>query len=329
MTNIDDHETRLSGRLHAPMQASQLARLDERVATAIAAHPAQRRRSGLGSTGFRSRPVIVLLALVSAVTVAAGGVQLLERLVTSDPGWRVAWDRGEQLGLSQTVGGHAVTVVRGYLDANQIVIGITTEGYNYARASLRVNGKEAVGGAVTGEPRRHQSAHVLIFQTPQGIGERPNLELEVPALHGSGVALPVVAEGPWNFEFSLPNAGGGSWSGSVADSESGVTITLDALSVSPTLVTGHLILTGEPLLVTRDTWSPDGTAIRGADQVAMRRGFGTDNEFTFHTYTGMDDWAGVWRIQVDEVSANSDCPHHPCPMIRIAGPWVLEVTIPR
>jgi len=59
------------------MRASQLARLDERVATAIAAQPAQRRRSGLGSTGFRSRPVIVLLALVSAVTMAAGGIQVL------------------------------------------------------------------------------------------------------------------------------------------------------------------------------------------------------------------------------------------------------------
>ena len=328
MTNTDDYGTRLSRRLHAPMRASQLTRLDERIATAIAAAPDQRRRSGLGSTRLRSRPVM-LLALVSAVTMAAGGIQALERLVTSDPSWRVAWDRGERLGVSQTVGGHAVTVVRGYLDAQQVVIGITTEGYNFARASLRVDGVKAAGGAVTGELGRHQSAQVLIFQTPQGVGERADLELEVPALHESGVAFPVVAEGPWHFEFSLPNAGGGSWTGSVADSESGVTITLDALSVSPTLVTGHLVLTGEPLLVTRDTWGPDGTAIHGADQVAMRRGFGTDNEFTFHTYTGMDDWAGVWRIQVDEVSAESDCPDHPCPMVRIAGPWVLEVTIPR
>ena len=151
----------------------------------------------------------------------------------------------------------------------------------------------------------------------------------MPALYGPGVAHPVVAEGPWHFEFSLPNAGGASWAGSVADSESGVTITLEALSVSPTLVTGHLVFTGEPLLVTQDTWGPHGTAIHGADQVAMRRGSGTDNEFTFYTVTGMDDWAGVWRIQVDVVSAESDCPDHPCPMIRIAGPWVLEVTIPR
>jgi len=108
-----------------------------------------------------------------------------------------------------------------------------------------------------------------------------------------------------------------------------VTITLDALSVSPTLVTGHLVLTREPLLVTRDTWGPHGTAIHGGDRVAMRGGSGKDNEITFYTVAGMDDRAGVWRIQVDEVSAETACPDHPCPMIRIAGPWVLEVTIPR
>ncbi len=61
----------------------------------------------------------------------------------------------------------------------------------------------------------------------------------------------------------------------------------------------------------------------------MRGGSGKDNEITFYTAAGMDDRAGVWRIQVDEVSAETACPDHPCPMIRIAGPWVLEVTIPR
>jgi hypothetical protein len=129
--------------------------------------------------------------------------------------------------------------------------------------------------------------------------------------------------GTWGF--CLRNAGGSSWSGSVADSASGVTATLDALSVSPTMVIGHLVFTREPLLVTSDQWTPRGTLIHGADRLALETTFGKDNAVTFTARQGIDDWKGSWRIRIDEVSADPT----PSKRIRITGPWVLDVTVSR
>ena len=90
------------------------------------------------------------------------------------------------------------------------------------------------------------------------------------------------------------------------------------------MVIGHLVFTGEPLLVTSDQWAPRGTLIHGADRLALETTFGKDNVVTFTARQGIDDWKGSWRIRIDEVSADPIRKR-----IGITGPWVLDVTVPR
>src|SRR5262249_49648223 len=157
--------------------------------------------------------------------------------------------------LRQTVNGLTVGVERAYMDAAQVIIGVTTDGYHYARADLRVDGRDASGGAVLGMPTTNGSAAGVVFNTPQNVGGQASAVLEISGLYGPGL-YPTTVEGPWTFAFDLPNAGGETWTGTASDVASGVTLTLDRLSVSPTLITGSLTWTGGPLgRSSDDAWS--------------------------------------------------------------------------
>jgi len=352
-----DLDSALTTALGAFPTTAALVHMDARVTAAMAAPPA--RRIGLPALPrLRRSRGVALIAIVAMVTVAAGGVSLIDRVFRdSTPAWELAWSRAKPLGLSQTVRGVTVGVDSAYMDDARVVIGLTMEGYHYAKADLHVDGRDARGGGVYQVPSKRGSAAVLNFSTPRGIGDRARLELDIPYLcaPGAPVATPLRPEpslrggtaadppaaaachgpgpnprridGPWRFSFTLANAGGSTWTGSVADAASGVTITLDRLAVSPTSVIAFLHWSGDPLRRSLDdVWSATGRLEHRGERFYSGGGGTNGNQADIGWEPGSDDPAGDWTLRIDELTSD---PGYPAKRIRIKGPWVFKITMPR
>jgi hypothetical protein len=263
--------------------------------------------------------------VAALLTTAAGGLTLLDNTFRESwPGWQVAWDRAKPLGLSETVGGLTVGVERAYMDASQVIIGLTTEGYHYAHADLLVDGRNVSGGTAEGVPTENGSVAVLIFHTPPSVGDRASLVLEVTGLYGPGLH-PVTIDGPWRFAFDLPNAGGTTWNGAVTDVASSVTMTLDGLTVSPTLITGSLKWSGGPLRRSLDSdWWVTGRVGHAGDRFQIERSEGVGDSTDFSIRRGSDTADGDWTVRIDQLSSDVG---YPPQRIHIAGPWVLKVSM--
>ena len=48
-------------------------------------------------------------------------MSLVERLSQQAPGWHLAYDRGEVIGLAETDAGYTITLQRAYGDLNQVI----------------------------------------------------------------------------------------------------------------------------------------------------------------------------------------------------------------
>jgi hypothetical protein len=301
-----------------------LARADERIARAIA-HPGRARLPSARWSWLSGRRAAALILVAVAAVAATGGMRLLDRMASNHPGWERAWDRAERLDLVRTSSGQTVVVERAYIDTNFLLIGITGEGYQPSRYELRVDGTPVPWDYGSFAQRHDRSAALWVSEAPPGIGETAVLDLEITELGDdprNGRWRERVA-GEWRYRFSLPNAGGASWKGPMTVTRSGVTAALDEVTVSPTMVKGHLRFRGERLAVAEDTWSPKGRIVHGDKRVHLGTGYGIDNEFTFTARDGYDDRRGVWRIIVDEIRAD-DAPGR---SFRIAGPWTFEVRL--
>lgn len=333
--------------------------METRVAVAIAA-PEARRMPRPSLPRLRRSRGMALIAVVTLVTVAAGGATLIDRVFrNSTPAWELAWSRAKPLGLSETVHGVTVGVERAYMDQGRVVIGLTMEGYAYAQAELRVDGRRARGGAVYQVPHKGGSAAVLNFSTPPDVGARAKLVLDIPCLSAPGAPTdttpvpgpsmrsgtsaarpatgpcrttgpgtnPTMVDGPWRFEFSLPNAGGSTWTGSVADMASDVTVTLDRLEVTPTSVVAYLHWSGDPLRRSGDdVWTAMGRLTHDGERFGAGSASTNGNHGQMEAEPGSDDPAGEWTLRIDELTSD---PGYPPKRIRIEGPWVIKVTMPR
>lgn len=362
MTTPDhlDLDRAMTAALGVVPTVGALATMDARVTAAIAAPEARHVPRPSLPRRRRSRGM-ALVAVVAVVSMAAGGATLIDRVFRdSTPAWELAWSRAKPLGLSETVRGVTVGVDGAYMDDARVVIGLTMEGYAYAQADLRVDGHEARGGAVYQVPHKGGSAAVLNFSTPHGVGDRARLVLDVPCLSVPGAPIVVASpepgpslrtgsatlptatgpcrtlgpggdprtiDGPWQFAFTLPNAGGSTWTGSVADTVSGVTVTLDRLEVSPTSVVAYLHWSGDRLRRSRDdVWTAMGRLEHGGERFRAGAASTNGNAGEMEAEPGSDDPAGEWTLQIDELTSD---PGYPPKRVRIEGPWVVKVTMPR
>lgn len=302
-----------------PSQAG-LARLDDRVRAALAARAGERRSPSWLSG---RRLALAVLVIVAVVTGAAGGLRMLERLAENHPGWERAWERAERVGIARTSSGHTVILERAYVDGNLLLLGVTADGYQPTGYELRIDGRPVESGFSQFSQRKDQSAALWVSEAPRGLGRSARLDLDIRQLARDGRDRDFV-EGSWRFELTLANAGGSTWRGPVSVTKAGVTATLDEVSISSTMVRGHLRFRGERLGDTDDTWSPLGYVIRGDKRVRLGTGYGLDNEFTFTTRDGYDARTGTWRIRLDTLSADLGPDRGTS---RIEGPWEFEVSI--
>lgn len=324
MTTIDRSvlESALFDQIGSGPTPTILGALDVRVRhlmAATAAPPIPPRRWFV----IPRRTLLLGIAFIALVAMAAGGRGMLDRIFSGNwPGWERAWDRSEEIGLTQVIDGHRVTVERAYMDAGQTIIGLTTDGLAYPVADLLVDSVAAIGGLSAGDGVRGQSAGVLVFRTPAGIGPVAHVRLSVGRVEQLGSTD--VAARPWQFTFELPNHGGGTWAGAERVTDARVGVTLSSLRVSPTRIGGQFVFDGDPLSISDDAWTPHGWVEHGDQRHLIDSGFGGNRAFAFTIRDGVDEPEGRWTVHVTELSSD---PGNPSTHIRIAGPWEFTVLV--
>ena len=144
-TNDQLLEPRLSEALAFEPTASGLGRMDDRVRTELQRAP--RRRPG------RRRLAIALAFATSALVLVAATTTLLG-IYESVPGdaYRLAWDRGQVLGLAQTRDGYRVTLERAYADAGTVMLAVSvvdTEGRGHSQVGAGMVELRSAAGEVS------------------------------------------------------------------------------------------------------------------------------------------------------------------------------------
>ncbi|MDQ3553427.1 MAG: hypothetical protein M3395_03330 [Chloroflexota bacterium] len=314
-------ERRLEEALVLDPEASTLRVLDQRIARAIARVPEA--RAPRWSWRRASRPGLALVLVVVLAGGAVAGSGILSRVAETVPAFAIAWERATPIDQSKTVDGRTVTVERAYVDANMILVGMTArdrsgEPAELGRIELRVEGvgvAQGLGGV--GDSNAVETAHVLTFVTPVGVGDDVDITLVASTLFAS--------DPPARFRFEIPNSGGTTIDPDLWANVAGVGVTLETLTLAPTGISGRLTFEGGPIEM-GESWSPVGSVSRGDTNAAISMGhpYSDDHPFaTFRTVQGSDAPWGTWRVRIDEIVG-----HENGEQVRLAGPWVFEVPNP-
>jgi hypothetical protein len=325
----DALETRLADALAFEPSPTALRRIDERVRASVARGPSRRpssRRFALGLAVAASA-----LVLVAATTTLLG-------LYASIPGdaYRLAWDRGQVLGLSETRDGYRVTLERAYADAGTVMLAVSvvdTEGRGHSQVGAGQIGIASAAGEVPTAfgmsfPQDEQAAANVWWFSPSmplASGSLP-VTVTVGAVSVRDDATPPPTDdgrwnpwhevsGPWTFAFDLAVGGGVGVEPDVeAVTVDGITLDLESIVVSPT--------------VARATFSIDGLAddvalvgtIRHEGRVLEHGGGIVAAGYrTLTSGTGVDDPTGDWVVTVTELVGMTDRP---------AGPWTFRFSVP-
>ncbi len=314
-------EQRMEQALLVDPQANTLWTLDERIARAIARVPEA--RAARWSLRRASRPGLALVLVVVLAGGAVAGSGILSRVAETVPAFAMAWERATPIDQSKTVGGRTVTLERAYVDANQILVGMTArdrsgEPADLGRVEVRVDGiGDALGLGGAGDSNQVETAHLLTFVTPAGVGDEVAITLVASTL--------VASDPPATFRFKVPNSGGRSIDPDLWANAAGVGVTLETLTLSPTAISGVLTLQGGPIEM-GESWSPVGSVSRGDTNAAISMSHQDSDGHpftTFRTVQGSDAPSGTWTVRIDEIMG-----HENGDRIRLAGPWVFEVPIP-
>jgi hypothetical protein len=279
MTTRDEIETRLVRALAVEPSEDGMRWLDQRVAQ-IAARPVAIPRRGFFTPRLILRPLVLLAAFVLLTGAVVAGVSLLERILQTSgmPGWQIAWDRGERLGLKRTDAGVTITLERAYADLNQFLIGFTVEGLDAAPTSGHGEPLPLEWRIALRDPSGRQSQEWTPSQGAQVLGqtgisavvvtwEGPvtpvsgNWELTFTSIgYGSGgmvsgectagntdpaCANPpanAMVDGTWRFEFNMPAPAGTVLTPNVSDTAGDATVTLTEFRITPTMITSSVAL---------------------------------------------------------------------------------------
>jgi hypothetical protein len=320
------------------------ASIEERLAAAFAVEP----RAGFGAVDVRiaavaggaaqlaarrtRRRLLRILLLAAALIVLAGAtvgaMRLLDEVARATPGTSLAWDRGVDIGQRAVSRGYAVTLVRGYADANQVVLGVSVEplaGVRNAGPVLDPELRDSAGvvldqggGSSVGSGSPVESAEMLLFGPPTTTGDEYPLRLTLD-VNGRAIGPPLT------YHFTLPDAGGGSIDvGQSRATDAGV-LTLDTVRISPTSIDASLHL--EPSAMEASDWAliahfnhgdlTIDVAEEGYDVAAVPR-------LTASTVEGVDNPAGRWTLVVTELVGDQE----DGAQVRLHGPWVFGFEVP-
>jgi hypothetical protein len=201
-------ETELRMALGWEPTATGRDRMDRSVASAIA------RPSTAAGRGWRWRTPRLILVVGGALLLlgAASALTLLQRAAELMPGWRIAYERGERLNLSQTIGGYTLTLERGWVDANQLMLAFLVKGPQGANVAVpRGDVRDAAGrsyleiaGGDIGAELESSAATIASYQVPPGIGTVVDLTATIPELMAVTLGTAPAPQGPWVFHFKLP-----------------------------------------------------------------------------------------------------------------------------
>jgi len=362
MTTREEIEVRLVRAVSVDPSEDGLRWLDQRVARRMAqGAPAAAGTRGRGARSLRFllRPLALVAAFVLLTGAVIGGVSLLERLSESTPGWRVAYDDAELIGIAQTDAGYTITLERAYADLNQVVAFFTIEragGLEAPRSSdgFLINhfslnavdvrdpaGTMAIARTATAdlEPDLAAAAEAFQFEHPLAAGTY-QLSINEIGFGGSGPVCvsPCMDDevaGTWQFAFDLPTPAGTTVSVDAVDTAGQATLHLTELQVSPTMIRARISLDIDGTLVS--AWAGPHSGVPATiqhlgDEYAvntdMPQYVGDPPEGTgqtlFFTTAGSGEVSGIWEIQIPELSyqlADED-------LITLTGPWTLTVTVP-
>jgi hypothetical protein len=341
MTGYDDIEIRLIQAMAITPPAPVMGRLDERVAAMLAAAT---RRSAPSGARRLMRPMLLAAALALAAGAVGAAVTLIDRLAEASPGWTIAWERAEVLGIRQTDGEVTLTLERAYVDLNQVMVGVSIDGLGALPAASdgsrndqllswvteirgpggwRFQPEDSSNAArvVEGE----QSAFIFTFGSPPSVAGR--WEFSVTSVgYGQGN----MTDGTWDFAFELPTPDGTLVTATDSDTVGDATLTLTELRISPSRLAARIRLDvgGTTLVGWSANTGQEGELIRHGeatfqiDEETIHAATPQENEYL--TASGTDEAGGTWEIVIPELSYTTADEEG----VGVAGPWTLTVVVP-
>ena len=287
--------------------------------------------------GRRTKGLFLLAAAIAVMGAAAGALGLFTRIVPSEPGWQLAWDRGAQLGLTATAPGAQLTLERAYGDANEVVVFLLSKDAA-GTANLFANnvsltdadGRSYGQQLEIGDTMRGFVAHVVGFATPEPwlSGER-SFTLTVTTLSDAHLGQERTVAGPWTLRFSITSAGGWVGAPGPAVTRQGATVELRSIVVSPAMIRGEILVTAAPALP--PSFAPIATVTVGGHTIDARDSVGPDGTgipgvSRFSTLAGVNALAGPGAVTITELVGFDPDPD--VPQVRLAGPWLLGFDLP-
>jgi hypothetical protein len=358
MTTREEIETRLLEAVEVNPSEDGLRWLDQRVAE-VAARPAVTLRDRLFVPRTLLRPLPLVAAFILLTGAVVGGMGLLERLASSTPGWRTAFDRAEVLGIQQTDAGLTLTLERAYADLNQVMVFVTIEGLAVPRstdgivtdhlavfdADLRDptgRGAYTITGVDDAEARDAEATlgvavRSFQFEPPASVAGMYELTINSIGYGADGpeCVSPCVHDpiaGAWRFEFALPEPAGIVLAPGASDTVGQATLSLTEFRVTPTMVSARIAMhvDGSPVaywafIPSEDDVRHDGTSYGlWSGRHILPEGFAEGPETEFSTTEGTDEAAGTWEIVIPELDYGMTNDE----MLHLVGPWTLTVTVP-
>jgi hypothetical protein len=329
-TNEDGLEARLAEGLAFEPSAAGLRRMDERFHAAARRLPRGRPRPGRLALAF---------ALAASALVLVAATTTLLGLYESIPGdaYRLAWDRAQVVGVSETRDGYRVTLERAYADAGTIMLAVSvvdTEARGYSQVGAGPIDITSAAGEIPaafgmGMPLDERAAANVWWFSPGTA--LPHGSLPVTVTVGSvsvrDDATPPPSDdgrwnpwhevaGPWTFEFDLAVAGGVGLEPDVEPvTAGGITLALESIVVSPTTARATFSIDG----ASADQFALVGTIRHDGQVLADGGGVVAAGSLQLTAGTGADDPSGEWVITVTELVGMSERP---------AGPWTFRFSVP-
>lgn len=350
VTHLDDLERDLRRALAWEMPTAAVTLIDQRVARARATMARPERRLW----PRRRLRLVLLVAAALALMGASVALSLLQQAAELMPGWRVAYDQAQVLDLSQTANGYTVTLERGYVDPNQLVLGFVVTGPNgLTRAVPRGTVTDAqgrsfldtAGGDIQAE-LQNSAATISSYQVPPGIGSEVTLTATFAELMPVTVENVMAPTGPWVFHFTLPVHPATVVEPMQTVEVAGVPITLHRMQATATTVRVQLDLDLARLRTARwSRWSMEGTLRQGhgpaqdltwsalppewtgqpKDQIqAIIDASETGSVMMRQTFAGASEPSGIWTLTVDRLIGSDG----QGATTEVAGPWVFTVQLP-
>jgi hypothetical protein len=322
-------EGRLTEALAFEPDAVTLRRIDDRVRADLRRAPRH--------LGPRRVPIALAFAASALVLVAA--TTTLLGIYGSIPGdaYRLAWDRGQVLGLSQTRDGYRVTLERAYADAGTVMLAVSvvdTQGRGHSQVGAARIGIIAASGAVSTAfgmsiPQDDRAAANIWWFSPASALAEGTLPVTVtvgsvsvrddatppPTDDGRWNPWHEIA-GPWTFAFDLAVGGGLGLEPEVEPvTAAGITLNLDSIVISPTVARAVFSMEG----ASGDEYALVGTIRHDGTVLADGGGVVSAGSLQLTTGTGVEDPSGEWAVTVTELVGMTDRP---------VGPWTFRFSVP-